>query len=258
MDKNSIILYTDYMEQLELLSFEQRGILLTAIMKYQKYGEIIEMDDMTKMAFSFIRAQLDRDNEKYNETVKKRREAGRRGGMYSKQTQAKQANANFAYSNEAKQANASDNDNVVVNDNDNDNDNVVVNVNDNSKNNNNGDLFNFLKEKTEILGGDVNAVYKKLSGYLGVMDFSLIEKAIEISTTAKNPSWNYAFRVMDSWKEGNILTVSDWERHEKQREEKIRSGTKQKIYEFSKAEDRHDFGKLYIPRDELEELRSGG
>lgn len=32
--KNSFVIYTDYMEQVELLTMEQRGILFTSIMAY--------------------------------------------------------------------------------------------------------------------------------------------------------------------------------------------------------------------------------
>ena len=61
--KNSFVLYTDYMEHIQLLDLEQRGVLITAIMSYASDGTVIEMDGMTAMAFSFIRSQLDRDND---------------------------------------------------------------------------------------------------------------------------------------------------------------------------------------------------
>lgn len=129
-DKNSFLLYTDYYEQIELLNIEQRGILLTAIMAYQLDNELPDMDAITKMCFSFISADMRRNNEKYAEVIEKRREAGRKGG---KKTQANQANAYFAQANkngaQANQANQADN--VNVNDNDNVNDSVNVSVNDN-------------------------------------------------------------------------------------------------------------------------------
>ena len=74
--KNSFVLYSDYMEHIELLSMEQRGVLFTAIMQYSMGYETVEMDGMTKMAFSFIKAQIDRDKEKYDRTVEARREKG--------------------------------------------------------------------------------------------------------------------------------------------------------------------------------------
>lgn len=137
MDKSSFILYTDYYEQIEMLTIEQRGMLLTACMLYQLGEDLPEMDPVTKMCYLFISADMRRNNEKYERIVEQRAEAGRKGG---KQTQANKANATFAsnaeitkQANQANQANASDNDNdndnENVNDNDNDNDNGNVNEN---------------------------------------------------------------------------------------------------------------------------------
>ena len=130
MDKSSFILYTDYIEQIEILTMEQRGILLTACMSYQIGKELPEMDPVTKMAFLFVSADMRRNNEKYERIVERRKEAGHKGG---KQTQANRANATFASNaikqNQANQASASDNDNENVNDNDNDNDNENDNEN---------------------------------------------------------------------------------------------------------------------------------
>ncbi len=132
--KNSFVLYTEHMQQVELLGFEQRGILFTALMYYAAGRELPEMDAVTSMAFSFIRAQIDKDTKKYEETVNKRREAGRLGGL-AKADNAKQDVANVAHATDAKhvqanlanatdakqpQANVADNDNVNDNVNDND------------------------------------------------------------------------------------------------------------------------------------------
>lgn len=118
--KNSFVLYTDYQEQLELLSMEQRGALLTAIMAYAADKALPDMDGVTKMAFSFIRANMDRDREKYEKTIEARRAAGRSGGL----TKAANVKAKLANASKAKQALANLHDNV------NDNVNVNVNVND--------------------------------------------------------------------------------------------------------------------------------
>lgn len=80
MKKNSFLLYTEYAKHIKLLSMEQRGALLTAIMAYETDEEMPEMDGMTQMAFSFIKEQLDRDSERHESTCQKRSEAGKRGG----------------------------------------------------------------------------------------------------------------------------------------------------------------------------------
>lgn len=78
--KRSFVLYCDLDEHLSLLTMEQRGALLTAIMSYQNGKDAPEMDNTTAVLFSVIKAQFKRDDEKYNETAEKRRAAGRMGG----------------------------------------------------------------------------------------------------------------------------------------------------------------------------------
>lgn len=84
MAKNSFIIYTEYMEHIEMLDMEQRGILMTALMCYQMEQELPEMDGMTKMCFSFIKARVDRDNEAYQEKCRKNAENGAKGGRPKK------------------------------------------------------------------------------------------------------------------------------------------------------------------------------
>lgn len=123
--KNSFVMYTDYMEQIKLLDMEQRGMLFTAIMQYASGDALLEMDGMTGMAFSFIKSKMDRDFEKYQQTVEKRKEAGKLGGrpkakgFEEKQEKAKKANG---FSEKQTKAKKPDNDNVNDNDNDNVND----------------------------------------------------------------------------------------------------------------------------------------
>ena len=76
------------------------------------------MDPVTAMAFSFIKSQMDKDIEKYNETCAKRSEAGKLGGRPKKQEEAKKANG--FYENQKKQGKAKKADNEYEYDNDND------------------------------------------------------------------------------------------------------------------------------------------
>lgn len=86
MDKNSFLIYLDYEEQFNLLSDEQIGQLMRAIIKYEKTGKTEELDGMVKMAFSFIKTQLDRDREKYNRKCEKNKKNGTKGGRPKKET----------------------------------------------------------------------------------------------------------------------------------------------------------------------------
>ncbi len=80
LEKNSFLMYTDYDEHFDLLSDEEVGKLMRAIIKYEKTGEVPQLDGMMKMAFSFIKTQLDIDREKYVKKCNRNKENGTRGG----------------------------------------------------------------------------------------------------------------------------------------------------------------------------------
>ena len=96
--RESFVLYTEYLEHLEILSTEECGILFKAIFAYQSETELPEMSAAVKIAFSFIKKRMDADTEKYEEMCKKRAEAGKLGGRPKanasgeKQMKAKKAN----------------------------------------------------------------------------------------------------------------------------------------------------------------------
>lgn len=122
--KNSFILYTEIWPAIQKLDMEQRGKLFTAIMKHALGEEPEKLDILTDVIFTFIKSQLDRDEQKYQEVCKRRAEYGRRGGLATaKQKQAK------ASKSKQDQANQADNDNDNENDNENDNDNENENDN---------------------------------------------------------------------------------------------------------------------------------
>lgn len=118
--KESFVLYVKYLDNIEMLSMEQRGILITALMSYVTGKDIPDMDGMTAMAYSFIKSQVDRDLEKYEETCRKRSEAGKLGGRpKAKDYEEKQRKAKKANGFSEKQNNP-DNDNEYDSDNEND------------------------------------------------------------------------------------------------------------------------------------------
>ena len=94
-EKNSFVLYTEYLKHIQKMSMEQRGELFTAILCYAAGDPLPELDAAPDMAFSFIKERMDRDTEKYEETIDRRKEAGRKGGL-AKASNAKQEIANLA------------------------------------------------------------------------------------------------------------------------------------------------------------------
>lgn len=88
--KKSFILYCDIGEQLDLLPVDECGRLFRAIVAYVNTGQIAQLSPAGQMAFAFLKAQIDRESEKWEAVREKRREAGQKGGL------AKVANAKSA------------------------------------------------------------------------------------------------------------------------------------------------------------------
>lgn len=69
-----VSLFFSYREQLAMLPDDERGRLILAILDYAEKGTLPELSGAAGMCFSFIRAQIDRDSEKYDERCRKNRE----------------------------------------------------------------------------------------------------------------------------------------------------------------------------------------
>jgi hypothetical protein len=73
--KTSFILHKDALYQdIQILSMEERGILLTAILEYQINGKIIEVDRVIQIALNHIIAQFTVDKNRYVDKCKKNQE----------------------------------------------------------------------------------------------------------------------------------------------------------------------------------------
>ena len=105
--KKSFVLFADLREPLEDLSDEQVGKLFRAVLDY--VGDRTEPDfsGTLKLAFSFVKISLDRNMEKYRQTVERRRAAGRAGGLASAAARRQRAEEE-AENAEKLQANSTD------------------------------------------------------------------------------------------------------------------------------------------------------
>lgn len=87
--KKAFLLYCDYKQHLELLSAEECGLLFIALLDYADTRKPPKLHGAAAMAFSFIKAQMDRDNEKYEERCNINRENGSKGGRPRKGAEEK-------------------------------------------------------------------------------------------------------------------------------------------------------------------------
>lgn len=81
--KDSFVIYTKYEEQISMLTDEQAGVLLRALIGYQSGKTLPKMDKITQVIFATIRQQMDYDNRKYEDIRRVNSENGRRGGRPS-------------------------------------------------------------------------------------------------------------------------------------------------------------------------------
>lgn len=117
MDRKSFILYQSYEEQINCLSNEEKGILLSAIFEYSRTQNISqELPFGANLVFLGIRAGLDRDHEKYTKICERNKENAKRAGRPKKIQSISEKSHN-------------DNDNENGNGNENKNDNDIDNGN---------------------------------------------------------------------------------------------------------------------------------
>ena len=74
--KESFVLYTSQYEAVADLSVQQKGELFDALFQYVRTGDTPKFTDPAiRIAFNFMRIQIDRDSNKYEDVCNKRREA---------------------------------------------------------------------------------------------------------------------------------------------------------------------------------------
>lgn len=82
-DRDRFYIYTDYEEQLKMLTHEQIGRVFMALYHYFHTGEKLVQEQEVNMMLSFMTSKLDKDAKYYARKVQKRRDAGRMGGIAS-------------------------------------------------------------------------------------------------------------------------------------------------------------------------------
>lgn len=118
--KETFMLYTEILETVRDMSDEEAGVLFKAILHHEANEEYMPGDEHREaaVAFSFIRRQLDRLDQKYEEMVEKRREAGKSGAAKRWQNMANDskaiANDGNAIANDSKTKQAMANDSLPL------------------------------------------------------------------------------------------------------------------------------------------------
>ncbi|MGY5550808.1 DUF6291 domain-containing protein [Riemerella anatipestifer] len=120
MQRESFVFYESWYEILRDERQEVQWEVIRAIMEYVFNNNLIELKPNAKMAFKFIKRDIDRANDKYEEYLEKQRENGKRGGRPKKPTETQKTQAFFEKPTETQKSlnvNVNVNENVNVNDN---------------------------------------------------------------------------------------------------------------------------------------------
>lgn len=99
--RDSFVYHLSWEEVMDNLPEEVREEVRGGIIGYARTGVTPELKPLAKVAFEFVKRDLDRDFQRYQDMVASRSENGKKGAA------AKQANASNAKQSQAKQANAS-------------------------------------------------------------------------------------------------------------------------------------------------------
>lgn len=95
--RDGFIFHMECEEDWDALTYEQQGILITAMRAYYAGRDLPEMDRETMAVFRPIRRRMDSDSANYEDVCRKRAEAGRKGAeKTNRQKSAKTAIAEFA------------------------------------------------------------------------------------------------------------------------------------------------------------------
>ena len=129
---DSFILYTSYYALIEGLTDEQLGQLTRAIFLYARDGKIIKLDPVVRMAFVFIKDNIERNQDKYQAKCEKNRQIALERERKKREAREKADNTNVHERSRTCENNTNVHERSPYdNDNDNDNDNDVSKETDN-------------------------------------------------------------------------------------------------------------------------------
>lgn len=118
--RESCIFYSDWLETaLAIEDPAKRSIFFEAVLKYALTGEEINTPADVRLVMTIVKKSIDRDREKYEQKIEKRREAGKKhtGNQYTR-AKAKELMEQMEQVSQNGTDNDNGNDNVNVNDND--------------------------------------------------------------------------------------------------------------------------------------------
>lgn len=219
-DKKSFVAYLSWFDALEEYSDAEVGQLMRALARYAKTGEEPEFSDRGMRGnWKFMRSDVKRASDKWDETRKKRSSAGKRGM--------------------AKRWGKPDDITKITNDNNVNDDitKITVDVDVNGDVDVDGDVDVVKRDNTAAVDMELSKIVQHYQRAIGDFPRSALEKlqkwrqeystemillAIDKAAEAGKHSWNYINGILSGWQRDGVRTPGDVAANEQRRQEQPR------------------------------------
>lgn len=219
-DKKSFVAYLSWFDALEEYSDAEVGQLMRALARYAKTGEKPEFSDRgMRVNWKFMCSDVKRASEKWDETRKKRSNAGKRGM--------------------AKRWGKPEDITKITNDNNVNDDitKITVDVDVNGDVDVDGDVDVVKRDNTAAVDMELSKIVQHYQRAIGDFPRSALEKlqkwrqeystemillAIDKAAEAGKRSWNYINGILSGWQRDRIRTPGDVAANEQRRQEQPR------------------------------------
>ena len=229
-DKKSFVAYLSWFDALEEYSDAEVGQLMRALARYAKTGEKPEFSDRgMRVNWKFMCSDVKRASEKWDETRKKRSNAGKRG-------MAKRWGKSEDITKITNDNNANDDITKITVDVDVDGD-VDVDVDGDVDVDVDGDVDVVKRDNTAAVDVELSKIVQHYQQAVGDFPRSALDKlqkwrqeystemillAIDKSTEAGKRSWSYINGILSGWKRDGLRTPGDVEANEQSRQARPR------------------------------------
>lgn len=217
-DKKSFVAYLSWFDALEEYSDAEVGQLMRALARYAKTGEEPEFSDRGMRGnWKFMCSDVKRASEKWDETRKKRSNAGKRGM--------------------AKRWGKPDDITKITNDNNVNDDITKITVDVDVNGDVDGDVDVVKRDNTAAVDMELSKIVQHYQRSIGDFPRSALEKlqkwrqeystemillAIDKAAEAGKRSWNYINGILSGWQRDGIRTPGDVAANEQRRQEQPR------------------------------------
>ena len=197
--------YHSYLENMELLNWEERGRLFTALLEYSKDGTLIPLTGNERFVFPGIRSQIDRDKAQWEQIDNVKTANGRKGGR-PKKAETEKANGldeNLKHQQVISVSKKSlEKEKKKDKEKDKDKDNISS-----STATAESDISACVQAYEQNIGPIARAAFDDISRQLADLPADLICEAIGEAALNNKRSWNYVKAILKRCREQNILSV---------------------------------------------------